>query len=57
MEDTLNKTEQENLCKICDLILKMNPACIRHEEIHALQETLKRDSQSMHICERPQSGA
>lgn len=41
MEDTLNKTEQENLCKICDLILKMNPACIRHEEIHALQEALK----------------
>ena len=40
MESQFTTTEKKNLIKICDLVLKINPACIHAEEIHVLQMTL-----------------
>lgn len=40
MESQFTTTEKKNLIKICDLVLKMNPACTHAEEVHALQKAL-----------------
>lgn len=49
METQLNKKEYETLDKICRMILRMNPACMHHEDVEALQKALQDEHLSINL--------